>query len=92
MLFSLSITFLQNYVHLQALTIILSTIFVIAILGSAHPYQRVSSNYHHIASESVIIVVMDLLLFSSDPAVTVDDRKKLGFSLIAILGLSIAKS
>ena len=73
----------------QAMSIVLSTILIMWLLGSYHPFKVVSRNYKEILSEFVIIVVMDLLLFSSDPALDVNSRALLGWAVIGIMGLSI---
>ena len=75
---------------LQAIIIVVSTIFIVAVLGMSHPFKRISLNYWTIMSESVIIWIMDLLLFSSDPMIETSDRKELGYSMIVILAVSLA--
>ena len=77
---------------LQAISIVVSTIFIVAVLGMSHPFKRVSLNYWTIMSESVIIWIMDLLLFSSDPLIETHSRIKIGYAMIAILGLSLFTS
>ena len=62
------------------------------LLGYVHPFEVVRRNYTEIASESVILIVVDLLMCSSDPAVDLDSRMLIGWAIIGILGLSIAFS
>ena len=45
---------------------------IVAVLGTAHPKIVVRNNYKEIANESVILFIVDLLLFSSDPLVEPD--------------------
>ena len=74
------------------MVITLCTIAIMALLGNKHPFRVVRRNYHELASEAVIIVVLDLLMFSSDPAVDLVSRMMIGWAIISILGLSIAFS
>ena len=69
--------------------VILTTILITAVLGSAHPHKIVRNNYKEIGNESVIIITMDLLLFSSDPTVSPENRAFIGYAMIAILGISL---
>ena len=78
-----------KYLVLQVMAVILSSIMITAVLGSAHPYKIVKKNYIEIGNEMVIILIMDLLLFSSDPSVTPENRAYIGFAMIAILGISL---
>ena len=73
----------------QTMAIVLSTILIMWLLGTAHPFKVVRRNYKELIGEFVIICVMDLLLFSSDPAINVESRAILGWAIIVILGLSI---
>ena len=88
-LIAISATFLFKYLVLQVLAVILSSILITAVLGSAHPFKIVRKNYKEIVNESVIIIIMDLLLFSSDPSVDPENRAFIGFAMIGILGLSL---
>ena len=70
----------------------MSTIFLMFILGSAHPYEDIKRNYITILNEFVIVVVADLMLFSSDPNLDGSARNNLGWGIIGVLGLSIIYS
>lgn len=86
------ILFLGDYLVLQVLLIELSTIYLMATLGSAHPYADIKRNYISILNEFVIVVIADLLLFSSDPALDGFTRLYLGWAIVGVLGLSILYS
>ena len=77
---------------MQILVIDLCTIAIMTLLGYQHPFLVVRRNYTEIAAEFVILIVLDLLMFSSDPAVDVDGRMSIGWAIIGTLGLSIAFS
>ena len=66
------VVLMQEYLVYQVLIITLCTIAIMALLGNVHPFKVVRRNYTELASEFVIIIVMDLLLFSSDPAIEPD--------------------
>ena len=85
----LAALFMHEFLVFQVLLVTLSTILIMALLGGAHPFKIVSRNYIGLISEFVIIVIMDLLLFSSDPAIEPESRGYLGWSIIGILGASI---
>ena len=59
------VLFLSDNVICQVLLMALSTIFVIAIIGMHHPFKILRQNYMQMASEIVILITIDLLLFSS---------------------------
>lgn len=86
------VIYLNEYLVFQVLIIILSTILIMTNLGAAHPYAVVRRNYTSILSEFVIVLVMDLLLFSSDPSISLEARMMIGWAITGILGLSIAFS
>ena len=69
-----AVIYLQDYLDVQALLMSLSTIFVIAVVGMHHPFKNLKENYTQIASEAVILVITDLLLFSSDRRIEPDDK------------------
>ena len=62
------------------------TIFVMTLIGFVKPEGEPLS---HLIDEFVVIIVLDLLFFSTDPVLDVDMRIYLGWVLISILGLSI---
>ena len=70
----------------------LSTIIIMTILGAAHPYRVVKRNYVSLIDEFIILVVTDLLLFSSNPALDPESREYLGWAIVGILGISIIYS
>ena len=57
-----------------------------ALVGFVHP---VKNSIKNLVDEFVIILVMDLLFFSSDPTIDPQIRLYIGWGLIAILALSI---
>ena len=63
-----------------------------AWLSAFHPYAEIGRNYSEISNEFIIIAILDILLVSSVPAVDANSRGLLGYSIIAILGLSILNS
>ena len=77
---------------LQVLVVVLSSIFITAILGFVHPQRIVKDNYKEIWNESVIIMILDLLLFSSDPSVVPKSRSYIGYTMIGVLGVSLCFS
>ena len=88
-LLAMTAVFMGEYLVYQTLIVVVSTIAIIAVLGFAHPFSIVWDNYTKIASESVIIFIMDLLLFSSNPTVDTMLRKIFGFCMIGTLGISL---
>ena len=40
---------------------------MISILGIVHPYEGISTNHDEVASEAIVIIVLDLLLVATDP-------------------------
>ena len=71
---------------MQVELIIVSTFLVMALIGFVHPLRK---SIRVLIDEFVIILVMDLLFFSSDPAIDPDLRLYIGWGMIGILGLSI---
>ena len=63
-----------------------------AVLGSAHPMIPIRDNYKNIVNEAVILFILDMLLFSSDPNIDVPARGKIGWAMIVVLGLSLVQS
>ena len=81
-----------NYLVVQVLAVTLCSILITAVLGSAHPYKIIRNNYKEIGNESVIILIIDLLLFSSDPSVRPAERSYIGFAMIGVLCISLCFS
>ena len=81
-----AVIYLQDYLDVQALLMSLSTIFVIAVVGMHHPFKNLKENYTQIASEAVILVITDLLLFSSDRRIEPDDKQYIGLTILIVLG------
>ena len=61
---------MQDYLVMQTMSVILSSILITSVLGRVHPYKIVKNNYKEIINESVIILIMDLFLFYSDPTIS----------------------
>ena len=81
-----------GHLVVQVLFVTMTTIAIMILLGNAHPFSEVSRNYTSLISEFAIIVVMDLLLISSDPALDIDRRILFGYAMIAILACTIILS
>ena len=62
------------------------------LLGYTHPYGEIRKNYNSILSEAYVLVVLDFLLFSSNPAVTTYQRSLIGWGMIGVVGVQIATS
>ena len=87
-----AIMFINEYTVYSMLLINIITIFVMNLLGSKHPLTPIKENYIAIFNEFVIIVMMNLMLITSLPTITVERKKGLGWSMVYILGISIAIS
>lgn len=87
-----AVIYLQDFLDVQALLMSLSTIFVVAVVGTHHPFKNLRENYVQIASEAVILVITDLLLFSSDRRIEPDDRQYIGLAILIVLGAYLAWS
>ena len=61
----LAILYVENVV-IQVEIILMMTVFVVSLLGTVHPYKEIRVNYTSMASEVVIVIIIDLLLFSTD--------------------------
>ena len=59
------------------------------ILGSSHPYEIIGRNYTSILSEFVIVIIMDTLMISSDPAIDPQSHQTIGWLIIGVMGISI---
>ena len=62
------------------------------VLGSSHPYEVIRRNYTSILSEFVIVIIMDTLMISSDPAMDPESHQTIGWLIIAVMGISIILS
>ena len=71
---------------IQILLISVMSIFVMTLVGFVRPVKK---PFSHLIDEFVVIIVLDLLFFSTDPALDAEMRIYLGWFLISILGLSI---
>ena len=89
---AVSTIFMADYIVLQVMAVTLCSILITAVLGFSHPYKTVANNYKQIGNEFVIILIMDFLLFSSDPSVLPEQREYIGFMMIAALGISLCLS
>ena len=84
--------FFTGQLVVQVLIVTLSTIVIMILLGNVHPFSVVSRNYSSLIGEFVILIIMDLLLFSSDPSLDLDQRIFIGYGIMGILGISIVMS
>ena len=64
--------FMVGQLVVQVLFVTMTTIAIMILLGNAHPFSQVSRNYTSLISEFAIIIMMDLLLISSDPALDLE--------------------
>ena len=71
---------------IQVLLLSVMSILVMTLIGFVKPEGEPIS---HLIDEFVVIIVLDLLFFSTDPALDTELRSSLGWVLISILGLSI---
>lgn len=56
------------------------------VLGFAHPFAEIPRNYTELLSEFVVLLTLDMLMLSSDPALNPNSRMMLGWSIIGLLG------
>ena len=75
----------------QILLMNFSSMILVMMLGN-HVYTETKTNYTSILAEIVIVVVADLLLFSSNPAFSIEGRLMLGWIIISVVGLTILMS
>lgn len=78
--------YLMDVMVLQTLLVAFSTIVVLALVGFVHP---VENSLGQVIDEFVVIIILDLLFFSSDPALDPNMRLYVGWLMIGILGISI---
>ena len=78
--------YLRNIMVVQVLILSVISIFLIALLGFIRPVRK---SFAQLMDEFVVIIVLDLLFFSTDPILDPDYRIYLGWVLIGLLGLSI---
>ena len=81
--------YLQDYLVAQCLLVSASSIALLIYLGFKKPRTNQSLNKRGIFDEYMILLVMDSLLVSSDPALDVEARENLGWVLIGLLGTAI---
>ena len=84
--------FMQEYMAVQILIFSLMTILTMTVLGTVHPFKDSEENYSQILFEFVILINMDLLMFSTDRLINGEFRMALGWSMIALLGVAILYS
>ena len=75
---------------IQILLFLLSTFFICAVLGAALPFKIMRQNYYSLATEGIIIVVMDLFLVVSDPSLTGKVQKYIGITIVLIVSTYLA--
>ena len=81
---------LDNNLVVQILIFCLMSIILMTIFGNAHPYTERAKSRLGMLTEFVILLVIDVLLCSSNPGLDVSARSYLGWTVIAILSLSMA--
>jgi hypothetical protein len=86
-----AIIYLSDLTVFQILLMNISSMILVMMLGN-HVYAEIRTNYTSILGEIVIVVVADLLLFSSDPAISINARLTLGWLIICVIGLTILLS
>ena len=69
-----TVIFVENKTVVQVMMVSMSTIFIIALLGNVRPFIERKRNNAELVSEFAILSMIDLCLFSSDPALIPDDR------------------
>lgn len=84
--------FMQEYMAVQILIFSMMTILTMTVLGTVHPFKDTEENYSQILLEFVILINMDLLMFSTDRLINGEFRMALGWSMIALLGVAILYS
>ena len=82
--------YMKEYLILQLILLSLSTIFVMMVLGN-RPHQELRQNYMitGLAGEAAVLIIQDLLLFSTDPLVIPEHRDKIGLCIMIVMGLNI---
>ena len=88
----LTILFIDNNLVVQILIFCLSSIFLMTLYGFVHPYAVMDKNKMGIITEFVILLVIDVLIRSSDPGIDVSARAYLGWSVIVILSVVLCYS
>lgn len=78
--------YLRNVVVVQTLLVSLSIIMMMSMVGFFRP---VANPFGLLIDEFVTISVLDLLFFSTDPALDEDQRVYLGWLQIVVLGSTI---
>ena len=84
-----TILFLQEYLIIQCLLVSASSIALLVFMGFIKPRTDKSLNKRGMFDEYMILLVLDSLLISSDPALNVEARENLGWVLIGLLGTVI---
>ena len=87
-----AIIFINEMTVCSILLINVITIFVMNLLGTKHPLKPIKENYIAIFNEFIIIMMMNLMLITSLPTIEVERKKGLGWTMVYILGFSIAIS
>ena len=79
----------REVMMMQVVVIILNTVFQMMWLDAYHPYKTVRRNYAESINEFVVIVVVDLLLFTSDPTLGSTQRSSIGIVIIVVISANI---
>ena len=84
-----AVMFMNEMTVYSILIINVITCYVMNLLGTQHPLIPIKENYIAIFNEFIIILMMDLMLITSLPTISVERKKGLGWTMIYILGISI---
>ena len=62
----------------------MSTILIVAVRGIVHVMKALGQNYASLASEAIILITIDLLLFPTDPRIDPSDRTYIGLVMVMV--------
>ena len=79
-----------KYVVLQILPFMLYTVFILVVVGTVHPFKILPENYQSLASEAVILAVMDLFLIVSNSAIPAKAQSYMGLMIVLIVSMFFA--
>ena len=66
-----------------------STVLIMSVIGYVHPFKELPRNYSNLRGDFILLMFIDMLLFSSDPMLQGDARLLIGWAMIAMLSLLI---
>ena len=87
--FALTILYLGDNLVAQVLTMSYSTMLIMSVIGYIHPMKELQRNFGHLRGDFILLMFIDMLLFSSDPMLQGDARLLIGWAMIAMLSLLI---